>query len=99
MKNLFPMILKCKHFNSCFAIVAAKLKEPNTDFQNVADFVDSNDPRDIKFSIPKIRYLFVREYWSNLAVSKAIGLDCIDCHILEQLSGIVFQLKLKMQRQ
>ena len=67
-------------FNSFFANVATKLKEPYTvsDFQKVEEFVDSKVPRVIKFNIPKISHSFVRKYLSNLDVSKATGLDCID---------------------
>ena len=73
-----------QHFNNYFVNVASKLKEPivNSEFEHLNTFVQSKVPSNVEFKIPLTNVGFVRNFLSNLNVSKATGLDNIGPKIL-----------------
>ena len=80
-----------QHFNNYFVNVASKLKEPNVnaEFEHLNTFVQSKVPSNVEFKIPLTNVGFVRNFLSNLNVSKATGLDNIGPKILKISANII----------
>ncbi len=75
-------------FNEYFINVASKLKEPVDyyDSENLQEFVNSNVPSNVNFSIPEVNVSFVYSFLSQLDTSKATGLDFIGPRLLKVAS-------------
>ena len=80
-----------QHFNNYFVNVASKLKEPiiNSEFEHLNTFVQSKVPSNVEFKIPLTNVGFVRNFLSNLNVSKAKGLENIGPKILKISAHII----------
>ena len=78
-------------FNNYFVNIASKLKEPivDSEFEELNMFVQSKVPNNVEFDIPFTNVGFVRQFLSNLNVTKSTGLDNIGPKILKLSADII----------
>ena len=74
-----------QQFNEDFINIASKLKEPLllSDNEILNNYFQSKVPLNTQFSIPLTNITFIRQFLSNLNVSKSTGLDNIGPRIVK----------------